>query len=60
MRGDKILPTCEEFALKKWAMSPILTRGKSKWIVANAGEFVGLTTEWGSYHLIVSIFSVKS
>lgn len=38
----------------------MVTGEKVKPIVTNAGKFVGLTTEWGSYYLIASMFSVKT
>lgn len=39
-------------------MSPTPTGGKLKGVMVNAGKFVGLTAEWGSYHLIASMCSV--
>ena len=39
----------------QWSMSPFITGGKVKPIVINAGKFVSLTTECGSYHLIASV-----
>lgn len=41
-------------------MAPIIAEGKLKPVVTDAGKFVHLITEWESYHLIDSMYSVKT